>query len=93
MNASIVNIASAAWIGDHRIRLQFDDGTVQDVDFGPFLSRSLHPDIRAFLELTRFQTFRVEYGELIWGDYELCFPIMDLYNNRIDKHDPFESAA
>jgi hypothetical protein len=25
----------------------------------------------------------VEYGDLVWGDYELCFPVKDLYANQI----------
>lgn len=93
MTPNVINIDSATWIGDYRIRLQFDDATTQDVDFGPFLSRSLHPVIRTYLDPARFQTFRVIHGELIWGNYELSFPIMDLYNNRIVKHGSFESVA
>jgi hypothetical protein len=27
--------------------------------------------------------FRVEYGDLRWGDYELCFPVKNLYSNQI----------
>ena len=43
-------------------------------------------DIRAYLEPVRFAGFRVEYGELVWGDYELCFPVIDLDRNMIE-HD------
>lgn len=93
MTASIINIVSATQVGDYRLHLRFDDGTTQDVDFGPFLIRSQHPDIRAYLEPARFATFRVEHGELVWGDYDLCFPIMDLYKNRLEKGGMLESAA
>jgi hypothetical protein len=27
------------------------------------------------------------------GDYDLCFPIMDLYTNQIDKYHPIQAAA
>jgi len=37
----------------------------------------------AWLHPARFATFRLEYGELVWGDYDLCFPIADLYHNRL----------
>ena len=32
----------------------------------------------------RFATFRIEYGELVWGDYDLCFPVIDLYLNQLE---------
>ena len=80
-------------MGDYRLRLNFDDGTEQIVDFKPFLQQSIHPDIRAYLEPARFATFRIEYGDLVWGDYDLCFPIMDLYHNRLNKHDSLQAVA
>jgi hypothetical protein len=55
-----INIESAKQVGDFVLRLSFDDGTVQMVDFKPFLSSSCHPDIRAYLEPARFAAFRVE---------------------------------
>jgi hypothetical protein len=30
---------------------------------------------------------------LIWGDYDLCFPMIDLYRNAIDHRRPLEMAA
>lgn len=83
MNISI-NITSATQTVEYRIRLVFDDNTEQEVDFKPFLMSSHHPDIRAYLYPDHFAGFRVEYGELVWGDYELCFPVIDLYRNTID---------
>ena len=80
----IINIASADFMGDYRLRLVFDDGNEEVVDFNPFLTRSHHPDIRAFLDPVKFANFRIEYGELVWGDYELCFPIIDLYRNQLE---------
>ncbi len=75
------------------MRVNFDDGTVQLVDFRAFLSRSRHPAIRAYLDPRRFSTYRVEYGDLIWGDYDLCFPIIDLYRNTLDKGSLLNEAA
>lgn len=93
MNPSIINIVAAEQAGDYRIRLAFDDGTAQVVDFKPFLQRSQHPDIRAYLDAPRFAGFRIEHGELVWGDYELCFPVIDLYRNQLDKGVSLEAAA
>lgn len=81
----IVNIVSATPAGDLKLRIRFDDGAEQTVDFKPFLERSVHPDIRSFLEAGKFATYRITNGELVWGDFELCFPVMDLYDNHIDK--------
>ncbi|CAK0753806.1 conserved hypothetical protein [Gammaproteobacteria bacterium] len=93
MIPAIINIISAEHIKDYRIRLGFDDSTEQIVDFQPFLSHARHPDIRAWLDPARFMTFRLEYGELVWGDYALCFPIADLYRNQIEPHVLLKTAA
>ena len=93
MNSTPINIISAIQTGEYRIRLVFDDNTVQEVDFKPFLARSHHPDIHAYLEPVRFAGFRVEYGELVWGDYELCFPVIDLYRNMIEHDQSMTVAA
>jgi hypothetical protein len=82
MNA-IINIIQANYLGGYNIELKFDDGTRQKVNFEPFLKKSLHPEIRSYLNLEKFKQFRVEYGDLILGDYELCFPVKDLYANQI----------
>ena len=93
MNSTPINIISAIQTGEYRIRLVFDDNTVQEVDFETFLTRSHHPDIRAYLEPVRFADFRVAYGELMWGDYDLCFPIIDLYRNTIEHNQAMTAVA
>lgn len=93
MIPATINITAAEQVGDYALRLSFDDGTVQAVDFKPFLSLSRHPAIRAYLEPERFAGFRIEYGELVWGDYDLCFPIADLYRNTIMQSAALEAAA
>ena len=93
MNLTVINIVAVESAGELRIRLSFDDGVTQVIDFKPFLSHSQHPDIRAFLEPKKFADFRIEYGDLVWGDYELCFPIIDLYNNKLSKDSSLEVAA
>ena len=93
MIPATLNITAVEPVGEYALRLSFDDGTVQAVDFKPFLSLSRHPDIRAFLDPASFAAYRVEYGELVWGDYDLCFPIADLYQNRLMPEAAFEKAA
>ncbi|MGH8548308.1 MAG: DUF2442 domain-containing protein [Methylococcales bacterium] len=84
MNQTIISIVTAQSAGDYRLRLSFDDGTEQTVNFKPFLTRSKHPDIRRYLDSAYFSTYRIEYGELVWGDYDLCFPVIDLYENQLE---------
>lgn len=93
MTPAILNIVAAEQVGDFRIRLQFNDGAEQTIDFKPFLTHALHPDIRAWLDPARFAIFRIEYGELIWGDFDLCFPMIDLYRNQIEHNTSLESVA
>ena len=92
MKQCSINIITAEQVGDYRLHLVFDDGMEQTVDFKPFLIHAHHPDIRAYLDPARFSAFRIEYGELVWGDCDLCFPIMDLYRNSID-HKIYQEAA
>lgn len=47
MTPATINIVAAELLGDFRIRLRFDDGIEQTVDFTSFLTNALHPDIRA----------------------------------------------
>jgi hypothetical protein len=93
MNTQIIQVVSATRTGDCKLSVVFDDGTAQEVDFGPFLNTALHPDIRAYLDPRRFSSFRVEHGDLIWGDYDLCFPIMDLYKNQLQNKLSLSQAA
>lgn len=81
-----LNITRARQVGDYSLVLDFDDGKQQLVNFKPFLDKSRHPDIRAWLDSEKFSSFRIEHGELVWGDYELCFPMIDLYFNDLEHN-------
>lgn len=63
----MTDITKAEYIGGYTLRLEFDDGKTQLVDFQPFLSQAQHPSIRAYLDPQKFRSFRLEYGELVWG--------------------------
>lgn len=93
MTPTIIHLVAAEQVGDFKLCLRFDDGCENSIDFKPFLSRSRHPDIRAYLDPLRFSSFRIEHGELVWGDYDLCFPIMDLYRNTLDHQAPIQAVA
>jgi len=93
MMPAVINVVAAEIVGDLQLRIRFDVGTEQTVDFRPFLTASPHPDIRAWASPERFSQFRVENGELLCGDYELCFPVMDLYPDRIVHEQVMEAVA
>lgn len=76
----VIDIVSAEYKGDYKLRLFFSDGKDRVLDFAPFFRRSLNPLIRKYLDLELFKRFTVQYGDLFWNDYDLCFPVMDLYD-------------
>ena len=79
----ILDILEAKSLGDYRIQLDFSDGQIRIIDFGPFLERAVHPDIRKYLDTKLFEQFTIDGGDLVWNDYELCFPLGDLYEGAI----------
>ena len=80
-----VSITEAHYIGDFAIRLTFSDGYTKLVDFKPFLQQAHHPAIKKYLNESQFREFQVREGTLDWNDFDMCFPIEDLYNNTILK--------
>jgi hypothetical protein len=79
----VIHITAAERVGDCVLKISFSDGAVREIDFGKFLRSSGNPQIRSYLDPARFANYRIEDGDLIWDDYGLCFPIADLYENRI----------
>ena len=78
-----IDIVRAEKTSGYKLKLYFSDGAERVIDFESFLRASRNPLIREYLDPERFANFRLEYGELVWDDYGLCFPIADLYENRI----------
>ena len=79
----VITIISADYIGEYQIKLIFNDNSIQVVDFFPFLNSSLNPFIRNYLNKQEFKVFKIDNGDFEWNDYDLCFPIADLYENNI----------
>jgi hypothetical protein len=79
----VIDVEEAEYIEGYKLRLLFSDHTERVVDFEPFLRNSLNPLIRKYLNLDDFKQFSVEHGDLFWNDYDLCFPIADLYRGVI----------
>ena len=83
MSEHILFIEDAKYIEDYKIYLKFNDGKENTLDFKEFILKSQHPDIQKYKNLELFKKFNFEHGEIEWNDYELVFPIYDLYINKI----------
>lgn len=78
-SATYVDVTAAHEVALYTLAITFSDGTERTVDFGPFLRASHHPSVRAYLDVTRFREFDIVGGNLNWHDYDLIFPVADLY--------------
>lgn len=78
-----LSIVCVEYLGGYRFAIDFDDGTKQDIDFNPFLINAQYLEIRALLGVGRFSAFQAKYGDLVWRDRALYFPIEDICRNRI----------
>jgi hypothetical protein len=76
-------IENANYKGDYVIGLRFSDGVERDVDLAIFLRNAKNPMTKKYLDKDLFKSFTIEYGDLIWNDYEMCFPILDLHEGKI----------
>ncbi len=79
----LIEIKSAKYIGDYAVRILFSDGVNLLVDFKPFLESSLHPAIKKYLNELNFKNFKIIDGNLNWNDYDMIFPINNLYEGKL----------
>ena len=78
-----LEIAEVKYVSGYKLRLVFKDGVSRVMDFEPFLRRAQNPDLTQYRQLRKFKSFRLHYGNLMWGDYEMLFPIADLHRGEI----------
>lgn len=79
----VISIEKAEYKGDYVINLHFSDGVERNIDFSNFLQNAKNPMTKKYLDKELFQSFKIVYGDLIWNDYEMCFPIWDLHEGKI----------
>lgn len=79
----VISIEKAEYKGNYRISFRFSDGSEKSVDFSNFLNNAKNPMTRKYLDEGLFQSFTIEYGDIVWNDYEMCFPIWDLHEGEI----------
>lgn len=82
-NNPLLEVIEATQLSDSMLEVKFSDGKINQIDFKEFLSRSSPPEIRKYLDQDLFSTFEVKDGNVIWNDYDLIFPLADLYSGKI----------
>jgi hypothetical protein len=78
-----LTIIGAKKLDKYLILIEFNDGVEKFVDFSDFLSKSQHHSIKKYLDETLFASFQIIDGNLNWNDYDMIFPIADLYDGNI----------
>lgn len=81
----VIKIKNAKYLSDFALRITFNNGIEKLIDFKPFLSNAIHPSVKKYFNETLFKNFKIVDGNLNWNDYELIFPISDLYNGKIES--------
>ncbi len=79
----IVSIQKANYLGEYKINFQFSDGIEKTIDFGDFLKKARNPMTKKYQDKQIFQSYSIENGDIIWNDYEMCFPVWDLHEGKI----------
>jgi hypothetical protein len=79
----VISINKAEYVGNFKVSFSFSDGVERTIDFLPFLQDAKNPMSRKYLNETLFKNYSIEYGDIIWNDYEMCFPIWDLHEGQI----------
>lgn len=80
-----LRVKEAKYVPRHRVDIKFNDGTHRIVDFGPFLRQARNPMFTKYRRPKAFKSFHIQDGDLMWGDFDMIFPIMDLYRGTILK--------
>ncbi len=83
MEIHVVKIIDAVYTGNFCIKIQFSDGTEKNVNFNAFLEKQNHPALKKYLDEKIFAGFRIQNGNLNWNDFDLIFPLSELYEGEI----------
>ena len=75
----VISIQNAEYKGNYKINFIFSDGVNKIIDFEFFLKKSKNPMTAKYLDKEKFKLYSIIHGDIVWNNYELCFPIWDLY--------------
>ena len=76
----LVHVTGVAVLGDHKLRLLFEDGTVGDVSFEDREWRGVFEPLR---DPTRFAKVKVDGGTIVWPDDGLDMAPEPLYQQAL----------
>ena len=79
----VISINKADYVGDYKIKFIFSDGVERLIDFSSFLNTARNPMTKKYLDKQLFKNFFIDFGDIVWNDYELCFPIWELHEGKI----------
>jgi len=79
----VISINKADYVGDYKIKFIFSDGVERLIDFSSFLNNARNPMTKKYLDKQLFKKFFIDFGDIVWNDYEMCFPIWDLHEGKI----------
>lgn len=79
----VISIIKAVYLEEYKIQFIFSDGMTRIIDFEGFLKNAKNPMAKKYLDKQSFINYSIEYGDIIWNDYEMCFPIWDLHEGSI----------
>jgi len=85
----LVHITGVAVLGDHVLRLLFEDGTVGDVSFQDRDWRGVFEPLR---DPERFARVAVEHGTIVWPEDQLDMAPEPLYQAAL-RHPALQPAA
>ncbi len=72
-----LTVVAASYLEDYKIHIIFSDCEERIIDFESKL-RSF-PPLHKFLKINTFKKFRLYNGNIQWNDFEMIFPVEDLY--------------
>ncbi len=78
-----INVIEAVYVKNFRLKVFFDDGSSQTVDLSEFLGNPPNPVYKKYLKEKNLKNFEIINGNVNWNDYEMIFPVADLYRGVI----------
>jgi len=79
----VISIKKAEYKGEYKIIFTFSDGVERLIDFSVFLKNAKNPMTKKYIDKKLFEKFYISYGDIIWNDYDMCFPVWDLHEGKL----------
>jgi len=77
------NVTEAHYLEGYKLQLLFEDGSRGSADLSSYADPT--NVFKAFLDLSFFKNFKIEYGTLVWGDGEVDIAPETLYSLATGK--------